>query len=188
MADTAAPGSAPTREDALLQFLQRMDTRMSAMEAVMGRLSLGQPPAPAPLPEQISPQALAALLAHPSLPPEHRTLLEPVLLCFARLASTLTSAEEQKFQDAYTLSRIAVECPPKAAPPASQARGRAPSASRYSSDGRFYTSRSGNRHDTSGPPPYPCFHCGGNHWALRCPQKNGGPSNAPGGSLAGSKY
>ena len=165
-----------------------MDTRMSAMEAVMGRLSLGQPPAPAPLPEQISPQALAALLAHPSLPPEHRTLLEPVLLCFARLASTLTSAEEQKFQDAYTLSRIAVECPPKAAPPASQARGRAPSASRYSSDGRFYTSRSGNRHDTSGPPPYPCFHCGGNHWALRCPQKNGGPSNAPGGSLAGSKY
>jgi len=44
MAGTAAPGSAPTREDALLQFLQRMDTRMSAMEAVMGRLSLGQPP------------------------------------------------------------------------------------------------------------------------------------------------
>ena len=106
-----------------MQFMQRMDSRMSALEAVMGRLSLGALGDPAPLPEQVSSVALAALLAHPGLPPEYRTLLVPLQLCYERLAPTLTTEDEQKFQDAYTQGRIAAECPPKPAQPP-QNRGR----------------------------------------------------------------
>ena len=48
----------------------------------------------------------------------------------------------------------------------------------YDSGKEIYASNRGVRHDLSKPPPYACFHCGGDHWAMHCPSRTQKNSSA----------
>ena len=45
---------------------------------------------------------------------------------------------------------------------------RTPEVTLYTKTANIYISNRGVHHDLSRPPPYACFHCGGDHWAMHC--------------------
>ena len=51
---------------------------------------------------------------------------------------------------------------------------------------QLYISNAGRTFDTSQPPPYNCYRCGGTHWAIHCTAQNSSPAGGSGSNLSGS--
>ena len=141
------------------QSLQTLQQAQQDLQTHFSQLSLNLSPPypPPPLPDTISAEALAALLAHPFL--EDRDHLFVQVLQVALPALT-TDEDQAVLQAAYAelTSRVGDDMSATQPAPEHTAASDPPPT-------HTYQARSGRRFDTRQPPPYPCRNCRQFHWA-----------------------
>jgi len=129
--------------------------------------------------------SINALLSRPNQP----SWVSRTLLPLATFTNNPTIDTAQLLADSLWVSIAENSSPglPRSSPSTyrrstSSGRGRL-----ISFEGRqLYISNAGRTFDTSQPPPYNCYRCGGTHWAIHCTAQNSSPAGGSGSNLSGS--
>ena len=161
-----------TLQQQLQQQSQQLQQQMQ--QQIQQQLSALHITAPAALPSTISADATAALTAHPNLPDADMLYARLLHLAFPLvLAEGDTDLLQQCYQQ--LVDRVNSPVSPVLRQRTASQDSRNSQSARghvvYQGGRQLYVSKRGIHHDLSKPPPYACFHCGGDHWALHCPTR-----------------